>query len=72
VKKVIKNFKNWLFKLHIGRIICLIYEDILIFTGLYFIILATFMLSKIAGLYCLGGLLLGLGVYFGLFPIKKG
>jgi hypothetical protein len=64
--------KKWLFSLHLGHIIGLFYEDILILSGLFFIVMATFMLSKVAGFYCLGGCLFGLGVYFTLFPIKKG
>lgn len=47
-------------------------EDILIISGLTFIVVATFLLSKVAGLYCLGGCLLALGVYFTVFPIRKG
>jgi hypothetical protein len=70
-KKQREAIKKWLFSLHLGRIIGLFYEDILVFSGLFFIVMATFMLSKIAGFYCLGGCLLGLGVYFIRFPIKK-
>lgn len=39
-------------------------EDILIFSGLSCIVYATFQVGKIAGFYCLGGVLLALGVYF--------
>lgn len=38
-------------------------EDILILSGLAVIVVATFLLSFIAGLYCLGSVLFGLGVY---------
>ena len=47
-------------------------EDILIVSGLIFIIKATFLLSTIAGLYCLGVCLLALGIYFTVFPARKG
>lgn len=47
-------------------------EDILIVSGLTCIVLATFFVSKIAGLYCLGGCLFGLGVYFAKYPYRKG
>lgn len=47
-------------------------EDILIFGGLVLTIIATFLWSKIAGLYVLGGCLFGLGVYFAKYPLKKG
>ena len=46
-------------------------EDILIVSGLFFIVAATFMLSVIAGLYCLGATLLGLGIWFAINPFKK-
>ena len=39
-------------------------EDLLIFSGLSCIVYATFQVGKIAGFYCLGGILLALGVYF--------
>jgi len=47
-------------------------EDVLIFSGLSIMVIATFLLSKIAGMYCLGGVLLGLGAYFIKFPTKRG
>lgn len=46
-------------------------EDSLIFLGLFCIVYATFQIGKIAGFYCLGGCLLGLGVYFTRHPIRK-
>lgn len=46
-------------------------EDIFIFSGLGFLIYATFRLSEIAGFYCVGICLLGLGVYFTRHPIKR-
>lgn len=39
-------------------------EDILILSGLITLIITTFLLSKIAGLYLLGFVLLSLGIYF--------
>jgi hypothetical protein len=59
IKKIIRFITDYL-------------EDILIFSGLIAIIIATFLLSKIAGIYCLGGCLFGLGVYFTKFPTKRG
>lgn len=47
-------------------------EDFLIISGLAVIVTATFLLSTIAGLYCMGGCLLALGVYFTVYPIRKG
>lgn len=47
-------------------------DDILIISGLIFIITATFLLSKILGLYVFGGSLFGLGVYFTKYPFKRG
>jgi hypothetical protein len=46
-------------------------EDILIISGLVVISTATFLLSFIAGLYVSGSFLLGLGIYFIKYPIKK-
>jgi hypothetical protein len=46
-------------------------EDILILSGLTVIIAATFLLSEIAGLYCLGAVLFGLGVYFSKNPPER-
>jgi hypothetical protein len=45
-------------------------EDILIVSGLIVIVKATFLLSKLAGLYCLGGILLVLGVIVSIKPPK--
>lgn len=47
-------------------------EDILIFSGLVVITVATFLLSVIAGLYVLGALLVALGCYLAKYPIKGG
>lgn len=46
-------------------------EDILVLSGLLIIIIATFLISKIAGLYVTGVVLFGLGVYFSIFPLKR-
>jgi hypothetical protein len=45
-------------------------EDILILSGLGFIILATFLLSTVAGFYVLGVCLFGLGLWFTKYPPK--
>lgn len=45
-------------------------EDILIALGLVAIITATFLLNTIAGVYTLGGCMLGLGIWFTKHPIK--
>ena len=45
-------------------------EDILIVGGLVSIITASFLWSAVAGVYVLGGSMLGLGVYFTKYPYK--
>lgn len=55
MKKLIKNY----------------IEDILILSGLAVLVTTTFLFSKIAGLYSLGAVLFGLGVYFARYPIKR-
>jgi len=46
-------------------------EDILILVGLFIIIVATFLISKIAGLYVTGVILFGLGIYFSKYPLYR-
>lgn len=46
-------------------------EDILIISGLLIIMAATFLISKIIGLYITGAVLFGLGVYFSRNPLKR-
>ena len=46
-------------------------EDLLICSGLGLIILATFMLSTVAGIYAAGTILLGLGFWFTRHPPEK-
>ncbi|WP_169798782.1 hypothetical protein [Clostridium tepidiprofundi] len=46
-------------------------EDILVLGGLTIIVLATFLLSKIAGLYATGVIMFGLGVYFSKYPLRR-
>lgn len=46
-------------------------EDILIFSGLALIIATTFLVSMILGLYTLGVILFGLGVFFSRHPPKE-
>jgi hypothetical protein len=53
------------------KIITKYLEDILIFSGLLIIIITTFLLSKIIGLYATGIILFGLGVYFSKYPVKR-
>ena len=45
--------------------------EIILLLGLFFIILATFLINFIAGLYCLGLILTGLGVFLAKKPYKK-
>jgi len=45
-------------------------EDILIISGLLLIIIATFLISVIAGIYLLGLVLFGLGIFFTRHPPK--
>lgn len=47
-------------------------EDICIFAGLVVIIVATFLISTIAGMYVLGVSLVLLGAYFTRYPLKRG
>lgn len=47
-------------------------EDILIISGLTVMVGTTFFISKIAGFYTLGTVLLGLGVYFSKNPPGRG
>lgn len=53
------------------KIITKYLEDILILSGLLIIIGATFLVSKIIGLYVTGVALFGLGVYFSKYPLKE-
>ena len=46
-------------------------EDILIFIGLFFIILATFLISLIAGFYVLGASFLTVGIVLLKFPTRR-
>lgn len=46
-------------------------EDILILSGLLIIIIATFLLSKILGMYATGIILFSLGTYFSKNPFEK-
>lgn len=72
MKNNLKLIKKWLISLNFGRFIASYFEDFCIFSGLFFIVFATFKLSKIAGLYCLGICLLLLGIWFTRNPIRKG
>lgn len=47
-------------------------EDFCIFCGLFFIVFATFKVSIIAGYYCIGICLFGLGIWFTRNPMRKG
>lgn len=46
-------------------------EDILIISGLILVAVATFSISTIAGLYCVGASLLGLGIWFAKHPVGR-
>lgn len=46
-------------------------EDVLIASGLITIVGATFRINTTAGLYCLGGVLLALGIYFAVNPLER-
>lgn len=65
-----KNVKHIFDK--IKRIISLTIEDILILSGLAVIVTATFLLSFVAGLYCTGSVLLGLGIYAAVKESREG
>ena len=45
--------------------------EITLLVGLFFIILATFLLNIIAGIYVLGFILSGLGIFLAYNPIKN-
>lgn len=45
-------------------------SEILVILGLFFIVLATFLLSYIAGIYVLGGILATLGIFVAIKPKK--
>jgi hypothetical protein len=45
--------------------------EILIFLGLFFIVLASFLVNFILALYILGGILMGLGIFLLKFPSKS-
>lgn len=62
-----KNLINKLKKVLLNHI-----EDFLIIVGLLSITSATFALNPIAGVYVVGVVCLGLGIYFVKFPIDKG
>lgn len=46
-------------------------EDILIASGLITIVGATFRINTTAGLYCMGVVLLALGIYFAINPLER-
>lgn len=46
-------------------------EDILILSGLLLIIIATFLINIIAGIYITGLILLALGIYFTKYPVRR-
>jgi hypothetical protein len=47
-------------------------EDIFIFAGLIMIVIATFLLSYVAGLYVTGGILVGFGWFLSRTPPHEG
>jgi hypothetical protein len=46
-------------------------EDILILGGLTIIVMATFLVSKVIGLYVLGTTMFGLGIFFSRHPPRR-
>ena len=46
-------------------------EEILLFSGLFCIILATFLVNIIAGIYVLGFILVGLSVFLLKYPDRR-
>lgn len=71
LKNIFKFLIRWLFVLHLRAFIADFIEDICILSGLGFIIWATFLLSKIAGIYVLGACLVIVGVYIARSPIRR-
>lgn len=59
VKKIISRCEGFILKY---------IEDFFIISGLILITIATFLLSKIIGMYVLGAILFGLGVFFSRHP----
>lgn len=70
MKKIIELIKNMSKNVHPIMFIIKYLEDLLIISGLIVIIKATFLLSKIGGMYALGLVLLGLGAYFTKYPLQ--
>lgn len=68
MKKTLKFIKDKLKSMHLIRLMFKYLEDLLIVSGLIIIVKATFLLSKLAGMYCLGFVLLMLGIYFAKNP----
>jgi hypothetical protein len=71
LKNAFKSLGMWLLTLHLGLLLASIMEDIFILSGLGFIIWATFLLSKIAGIYILGATLVIIGLYLARYPTRK-
>jgi len=71
LKKIFKRGFYRAFARCLRSVISNYVEDILIISGLMIMIKATFLLSKIAGLYALGGVLLLLGLYFARNPTER-
>lgn len=63
--------RNKTFMLKISHFFKQTYNDLLILSGLFFIIYATFSLNKVAGFYCLGIILFGLGIWFTFTPPER-
>ena len=57
--------------INILRVLGKFAEDIFILTGLIFIVVATFMLSEIAGIYVLGIILLLIGLLMARKPKER-
>jgi len=61
-KKTISRCKDFILKY---------IEDFFIISGLILIVIATFLLSKIIGMYVLGVVLLGIGIFLSRHPPKE-
>ncbi len=68
MKKVFERLNKLMKSINIGQFLIKYIEDMLIVSGLAVLVGTTFLLSKILGLYSLGVVLLGLGIYLAKYP----
>lgn len=73
--KPVENNKNSIKIEEITKIIKLEivqnYDEFIVYLGLFFIILASFLVNKVLGFYILGAILTVLGIYLMVFPKKN-